>query len=467
MKTKIEAYFAKQEDALVAAISRLIRIPSIKGEPAPGRPFGEGPAKALEEALTLAAELGLPGENLEGYVGVVDLDKEQDTALHILAHLDVVAGGTGWSVTAPFEPKVVDGLLYGRGVSDDKGPLVAALFAMKAVKDLGAPLSRNVRLILGTDEESGFSDIHWYYERHPYAPYAFSPDSSFPLTNLEKGHFQPHLNKRWEEDLASPQVISLTGSPAVNMVPPTATAMVRGLTDEEIMPLCKKVEEELSVTLTLSSQKEGVHLDCVGKGTHASTPEDGNNALTALLTLLNRLPLADCESSRTLRALSALFPHGDHSGAALGIAQSDPLSGPLTITLSMMSLTSTGLEARFDCRTPLCATEENCLQKATAAFSAIGVNLEGHINPAHYVPEDSPFVQSLLHCYEQYSGQKGYCIATGGGTYVHDIPGGVAFGACMPGFDSGLHGPDERMPIADLLTACKIFTGAILDLCSQ
>lgn len=123
-------------------------------------------------------------------MGTVDLN-DQETVLHILGHLDVVDPGEGWTVTEAFVPKLVDGLLYGRGTDDDKGPVAAALLAMKAVKDLGIPLRRNVRLIAGTDEETGFRDVKWYYSRHPYAPYTISPDADFPIINIEKGHYRP------------------------------------------------------------------------------------------------------------------------------------------------------------------------------------------------------------------------------------------------------------------------------------
>ena len=110
----IHNYFADKEALLIASVSRLVRIDSTLGPALPGKPFGEGPAAALEELLTLAREWGLTGQNLSGYVGAVDLN-QQETALHILGHLDVVDPGEGWSVTSAFEPKVVDGLLYGRG----------------------------------------------------------------------------------------------------------------------------------------------------------------------------------------------------------------------------------------------------------------------------------------------------------------------------------------------------------------
>ncbi len=463
--TDIHAYFDHREAELVAAVSRLVAIPSTKGDAQPGAPFGPGPARALTEALQLAREWGLTGENLEGYVGTVDLNGHE-TQLHILAHLDVVPPGSGWTVTEPYAPKLVDGLLYGRGTDDDKGPLVAALFAMRAVKELGVPLSRNVRLIMGTDEESGFADIDWYYARHPFAPCTFSPDAGFPVTNLEKGHYQPTFAMTWPLETALPRVTALSGGSRVNVVPPEAAATVAGLPLSELASHCREAETACGVTFTLLDQGNGVEVTCHGTGAHASAPQEGNNALTALITLVSSLPLADTPGTRALHALRALFPHGDNYGKALGIAQSDSLSGDLTLALTMLSWSDTGMGGHFDCRTPLCATEANCRLAAEAALQRRGITLSGTITPAHHVPADSPFIQTLMDCYEAFTGKKGACLATGGGTYVHEIPGGVAFGASMPGFDSGLHGPDEKVRVADLLTACKIFTQAIIDLCS-
>ena len=465
MQQRIDAYFADKESQLVEAVSRLVRIDSTIGEAKPGKPFGEGPAAALEEMLKLSAELGLPGANLEGYVGVIDLN-QQETALHILGHLDVVDAGEGWTVTSAFEPKLVDGLLYGRGTDDDKGPMVAALLAMKAVKDLGVPLKKNVRMILGTDEETGFRDINWYYARHPYAPYTISPDADFPIINIEKGHYQPTFTAAWEQETALPRVTSLTGGPRLNMVPPKAQALVAGLTPAEIQAACGALALEPEITFTLTQREDGVHILCSGVGAHGSTPEEGHNAQTALVALLAALPLADCPSTRAIRALRDLFPHGDFTGQALGIAQQDELSGHLSLAFTRITLDDTGLEGRFDSRTPLCANDENTRRVAETALAKAGFTVTGEIDPPHHVPAEDPFIQVLAKCYEMYSGRKSHCVAIGGGTYVHGIPGGVAFGASMSGFVSNLHGPDERANVKDLLTAAKIYAQVILELCS-
>ena len=465
-KKQIEGYFNGKEDALIAAVTRLCAIRSVKEDAQPGMPFGPGPAKCLDEALVLAGEMGLTTANYDGYVGTVDLN-DKETSLHILGHLDVVGEGTGWTVTEPYEPKVVDGCIYGRGVSDDKGPMVAALMAMQCVKDLGIPLTKNVRTILGTDEESGSEDIAYYYAKEPYAPYTFSPDADFPVINIEKGFYRPTFTKTWEESTELPRLVSFNGGFRLNVIPNEAEAVIEGLPMNQLMARAQLAGHITGAEFRIMPLGNGrISIKALGKGGHAMAPGVCCNAITALLELLGVLPFAESESKNAIHALLELIPHKDAAGKGLGIAQSDKLSGELTVAFTMLTITETGLEGHFDSRVSICANEQNCKNKAEKAFAKHGFTCEGGMHPAHHTPADSPFVQTLLKCYEQYTGEKGECIAIGGGTYVHDIPGGVAFGPVMPGFETNLHGPDERIRIADLMTAAKIFAQVIIDLCA-
>ena len=466
-KQQIDSYFddPRRRQELVNHISRLVRVRSVREDAQPGMPFGPGPAAALAEALELAQEMGFAVQNYENYVGTVDLN-DKDTAVHILCHLDVVGEGTGWTVTEPYEPKEVDGMLYGRGTGDDKGPACAALMAMQAVKELGVPLKHNVRLILGTDEESGSEDLAYYYGKEPYAPYTFSPDADFPLINIEKGSYKPVFTKSWEKESVTPRVKELHGGFRINVLPPEAECVVAGLSAEAARPYCDAAEGRTGASYELREEGDDLRIICRGKGAHASLPEEGNNAITALLDLLAALPLAKVASTAALHGLNALFPHGDYAGKALGVAQADELSGPLTLAFSLLEVTETGLQGQFDSRVPICANEENCKAAAEASFAKFGFAAQGEMQAPHHTPADSPLVKTLLRCYEQFTGDPGKCLAIGGGTYVHDIPGGVAFGCTMPGFSGNMHGPDEHASIADHLTAAKIFTQAIIDLCS-
>jgi succinyl-diaminopimelate desuccinylase len=463
-KGALDGYFAGQEKALIDAVAELVAVRSVREEPLPSMPFGRGPAEALAVALRRAGSMGLSARNMDNYVGVVDLG-EAEPGLGILVHLDVVGEGTGWS-TPPFTAVLNDGILHGRGVADDKGPAAAALLALKAVKDLGVPLSRGARLILGTDEESGSGDIAYYAQRESFPPMTFSPDGAFPVTNTEKGSFGPFLEARWPESAALPRVRSLKGGFRTNVVPPSAEAELEGLGLDAAEAVCRAAQAATGARFTVTEEGGAVRVAVQGEGGHAAEPWRAVNALTALIHAVVRMPLAAGPCRTALQRLDGLFPHGDWLGAAAGIAMEDEVSGPLTLAFSILEVTPTGLSGRFDSRVPLCATNETTIDVVRPRLQEAGITMgSAGLNPPHHTPCGSPFVRTLLSAYERHAGLKGSCVATGGGTYVHHIDGGVCFGAAMPGFECNMHGPGERASVADLLTASKIFAQSIIDLC--
>ena len=461
MKSFFDTWVESHRDAFIRDIGRLVAVRSVKGEARDGMPFGEGPAKALAEAEKICGELGFATTNYDNYVLTADA-ADAPRGLDILCHLDVVGEGSGWD-TNPYEAVVKDGCIWGRGTDDDKGPAVAAMYAMRAVMECGVSMKRNVRLILGTDEESGSADIEYYYKTKGVkpAPATFSPDNAFPVYNVEKGLYRQTFRKTFASVAKTPRVTGLEGGFRFNVVPPDAWARVEGLPDGVIVALIRGKADELGVTFTVENGLLSVH----GVSSHASLPQDGTNALTALLSLLSLLPLADVPSTQAIRELCALFPHGDHYGKAIGIAAEDEISGPLTLAFSVLKLDEHGLCGTFDSRTPVCATREGCLDAVHGKMKPLGYQLDGDMIPPHYTPADTEFVQTLLRDYEMYTGRKGECIASGGATYCHDVPGGVAFGAAMPGVVTNLHSANEHVPVEDLLTAVKIFAQVIFDLC--
>lgn len=464
-REQLEQYIDAHKEEMLADIIELCKIDSAKGPYAEGKPFGQGPFEALAKGLEIGEKYGFAITNYDNYVGTIDLnDKEKQ--LDILAHLDIVPGGEGWTVTTPFEPVIKDGKLYGRGTSDDKGPAMTALYAMRAIKELGIPVKKNVRLILGTDEECGSSDIRYYYKKEEEAPMSFSPDAEFPVINLEKGSIHGEFEAEFEKCDALPRMVAFKSGVKSNVVPPKAYALFEGLDGSETEAFAKQFEAELGVTFEVTSENGLLKLEAFGESAHASTPEKGTNALTALLTVIDKMNLADCGQIKLVKALNKMMPHGDNHGASLGINHEDEISGKLTLAFTMLDVTDTNLKGDFDSRCPICATEENTFEVVKNQMIENGFNfLTEHMSPSHYVDGNSPFVQTLLKCYEQYTGRKGECIAIGGGTYVHHLKNGVAFGPSMPETETGIHGPDEFAVIDELVTATKIFAQVIVDLC--
>ena len=194
----------------------------------------------------------------------------------------------------------------------------------------------------------------------------------------------------------------------------------------------------------LREEGDSLHILCRGKGAHASLPEEGVNAITGLLHLLCSLPLAKVGSTAALRALSALFPHGDCAGKAPGIAQSDELSGALTLAFSLLTVTGTGLEGQFDSRVPICANDENCRTAAEASFSKFGFSVSGEMDGPHHTPLTPRWSRpcsSATSSTPTTRGVPGHRRRH----LVHDIPGGVAFGCCAR-LNGNMHGADVSTP---------------------
>lgn len=203
-------------------------------------------ARALKAITARAGTFGLKPAILENKVAYVDMN-DCPAQLDILAHVDVVPAGDGWSVTEPFVPLIKDGKLYGCGTCDDKGPAVAALYAMRAVRELNIPLKYNVRLILGADEETGCRDTDCYYSHFKEAPCSYSPDGEYPVINLEKGGLYTSYSGTWEENTVLPCIRRIDGGTVGNAVPGKAEAVVEGISTDEIARAASAIGEQTGI----------------------------------------------------------------------------------------------------------------------------------------------------------------------------------------------------------------------------
>lgn len=420
--SEIRDYIHEHKYEMTALLRELVAIPSVQGEASEGKPFGEEPARALVTMLEKCREYGFNVENVENYAGSADFD-ESEPALAILSHLDVVPAGSGWT-TDPFTLTADGDKLIGRGAIDDKGPAVASLFAMRAVKELGIPLKKGVRLIFGTNEENGSADLAYYRSKRKLPPMVFTPDGEYPVINAEKGMLRVYFST------SVPENVEISAGTVINAVPSS----------------CKFLNKTLSCTV------EGV-------SAHASTPEKGDNAITKFLAEYSAEVPA-------LRGLAELFPHGETDGKSCGLGFSDPVSGNMTCVLSMLNTENGRLCGGIDIRFPLDRKKSGISEIICEKLRNAGFDIDSceGVDP-HCTDENSTFVQTLLKTYERVTGEKGKCIAIGGGTYVHEIDGGVAFGAEFPGKDYHMHSPDEFITVDELLKNAELMAEAIVGIC--
>lgn len=481
LKNKIEAYINEHEEELLEDLKRLCRINSVRTEKEDGAPYGPGAKKALMEAGSLCEKYGFKTKLYADRVISADMSSKEK-CLDILAHMDVVAAGDGWTVTEPFEPKIMDGAIYGRGTSDDKGPAMAALYAMRAVNELGIDITKNCRLILGSDEECGSSDIPYYYAEEKPAPMTFSPDGEFPVINIEKGQFRGEVIGFLSEKEAlqgtcnKKRLIEFKSGDTINIVPGKGYARVQGFSREELEEAAKAVKSGLfeggkegaEIKLRKEADEGCGNIDLIevmGKTAHASTPQMGINAGVVLLNVLARLKFDSKELNDRLSGLKELFPYGDFYGRALGTDLEDVESGKTTLSPDIFDIDEKHISIRFDARTCIIANEDNTILKAAKRAEEKGFSLEYSFAPPHVVSAESEFVKTLLEAYTFVTGKPGRCIALGGGTYVHDIENGVAFGAVGETTDTRMHGPNEFMLIKELKEAAVIYAMCIAKLC--
>lgn len=444
---------------LIHAVQECIKIPSVKNlsDLTLNAPFGADIKRALDWTLELGKELGFTVRNIDGYVGEIELG--QGEPIGILGHLDVVPEGEGWTVP-PYGGVIQDGKIFGRGALDDKGPTLAALFAMKAIKDAELPLNKTIRLILGTDEESGWADMDYYLERRQIPEIGFAPDAAFPLIHAEKGI----LHLEMTADYSFPHLVYISGGERANVVPDRCRIILKDITSEQVTAQLEQFSLPSAVNITWNELDNG-DLDIVvrGVGAHGSLPEKGFNAALYGLRFLATLPLANEE----ITVLNWLVEHlgQGFNGEGLNLEYEDTPSGKLSHNLGVVNLGAGKLQLIVDVRYPVTYHVEDILGpvEKLAQELSLAVQVVTH-QKAHHVPKESPLVQSLLRAYSDVTGLDGFAFAIGGGTYAKVLPQGVAFGPVLPGDPEVIHCADEYISIDNLLLTTKVYAEAILNL---
>lgn len=453
MKALDQALVDYQQEAL-ETMRKWVRQPSVKLPAVENAPFGPDNRKMLNIALDDCRRLGLDVKDIDGYAGQADLGEgDEKDALGILGHLDIVPVGDGWTKD-PYGAEICDGKVYGRGTSDDKGYVVAALYAMAAVKKAGIPLKRRVRLIMGCDEETGMQDMAYYKEHAVMPRMGFSPDASYPVINIEKGGCMVKLSGACAQD--GVRLKAFHQGERLNVIPGNATAQVYG--GEEEVKKALDAGCKLGVPVEAKCEDGVVTITTIGKTGHAAMGEDARNAIGQMLLILRHVGVKG--------AIAALaeFVGMTYYGENLGVAMEDRLSGKLTCSLDIIHADEEKAEAFLDIRYPVLLNDQMLVTVMNMTLNgALEAALLGSHGP-HFVSENSDLVKGLLAAYEDVTGEKGYTIAIGGGTYARTMEEGVAFGGLFPGQEEMAHQADEYIPVEDFYKDMKIFAYSIVRL---
>ncbi len=458
----------KRKDDLLKELKNLLSIESVLDESTASTeaPFGQKIAQALDYILALGKRDGFQTKNVDGYAGHIEYGKGEDI-IGILSHVDVVPPGDGWT-SPPFSPEIRDGKLFARGALDDKGPTMAAYFALKIVKELGLPLSKSVRLIVGADEESRWRCMAHYFEKEAMPVMGFSPDADFPIISAEKGFFDIKavaFNNKNEKPDRGWALVQFKSGERVNMVPDYAEAKLSGEVDA--FDLKEKVQNYLSsnqIRGYAEEENDAVTIVMEGKAHHGMEPDKGVNAALAMARFLAQIPL-DQEGSTYVGMINDLLTDSFY-GEKLGIAMEDEFMGRLTVNAGIFDYEQGGKRmVRLNIRYPKGGDSDEILQVVEKKLSRYHLKItDVDHKPIHYVEQDHKLIQTLSRVYEEQTGEKAELLAIGGGTYARVLDTGVAFGPLFPGSIETAHQRDEFIDIDELLKATAIYAQAIYEL---
>ncbi|KGP72647.1 M20 family metallopeptidase [Pontibacillus yanchengensis] len=439
------AQLKQEEPNLLDSLKKLVRIPSVLTEDKTPYPFGAPIQEALETTVRLCEELGFRVYiDPDGYYGYAEIG-EGNEMVGVLGHLDVVPPGSleNWE-THPFEPVMKTGKMYGRGTQDDKGPTLAALFAAKALMNMGVTFPKRLRFIFGTDEETLWRCMNKYTQQEEMPSYGFVPDSSFPLTYAEKGLLQLQLEADNETAL------SIEGGSAFNAVP---DSIVYQGEDQELL-----VDALQELSFPFEEAENGVKI--LGKSAHAQVTEQGINAISLLAIALHHIG----KSTKSIDFIANEIGEDPYATSIFGNCE-DEVSGKLKCNIGMIDIGQRETIS-IDIRIPVTVDKEEVVQ----SLINVADNYSLHYKEVDwlksiYIPKDHFIVKNLMEVYQEETGDTvSEPISAGGATYARAIENAVAFGAVFPNRPKVEHRPNEYIDLTDLFSAMKIYAKAIYQL---
>lgn len=453
----------KNKEEMFQTLGRLVRIRSVQ-EPAKGEfPFGEGIQEALEFILKEAEKEGFKTKNFDNYGAHIEWGSG-DQILGIPCHLDVVSEGDGWEHD-PYGADVIEGRMYGRGTADNKGPLIAVLYAMKALKDAGFEPAKKIRLILGLDEETDWDGMHYYLERAEAPDLGFTPDGDFPLVRGEKGALVFEIAKKFAKVPAGIKGITLrafSGGRAANIVPDAARLLIMADSYEDIREKVIAYRKETGYNLNYRIKGKSFEIESEGVSAHGATPEAGLNAISILMDFAGRL-IFTCEDAGDFIEFYNKHIGFCTDGSDIGCGFSDEESGKLVFNVGMVDITPEAARLTVNVRYPLSFTEEQVYEAIMPLLGKVDMGLVKRTSkrPLSFSIED-PLVKTLMECYVRNTAdQETQPSIMSGASYARALQNCMAFGMLFPGEEDTMHKHDEYVDLNNLVRGAKIYADII------
>ena len=484
------------KDEMIKTLAESVSIPSVVSGPVRASdgaelPMGRAVHDALLHMLECGRSMGFEAVNLDNLAGYIqfsagsgpksslrsdsradsEADPEEVKRCDIVGHIDVVPEGTGWTGD-PYIMEIKDGVMYGRGTADDKGPVIAALYAMKAVKEEGPALKHDVRLVLGIDEETGSDSIDHYADKCGHPDMGFTPDGMFPLVNGEMGILEYTLAQKLKPASSKDELrlTRLEAGTAVNIVPKDCRAVIAG--DKQyfdgLIAKVREYAEETGYKIKARKQGSSLCIEAAGKAAHGAHPESGLNALSIMMGFLGRVDFACRELNDYIDFYNEHIGFDLH-GERFGCKFEDDPSGPLILNAGTANIDEELAEVSIGIRYPVTFTEEQVISGIEQVLEGTSVGIvSGFTEPPIYMPSDTPMVEKLLRAYTDETGDhETGAMVEAGGTYAKMIHNTLAFGGMFPGEEDTMHQADEKLSIDSFMKMARIYARAIVSLCCE
>ncbi|NVM19695.1 MAG: dipeptidase PepV [Candidatus Lokiarchaeota archaeon] len=450
---------------IIQAIQDFVKIKSVQEASEEGKPFGKGPYDALMYALNIGRKLGFKAENFDGYAGHVEYG-EGNKIIGILVHVDVVPEGDGWTFP-PFGGEIHNAKIYGRGSYDDKGACIAALYALKAIKDSGLTLDKKVRIIFGANEETGMTDIPYYLSKNREPDMAFSPDSPFPVVYGEKGILDLILSKKINNNYGKFSVKSILGGDMPKKVPDFCNVIMNLPKEDkhDLKSIATRYIEKKRAKVELIEKGNKIFIKYTGKSASAISPENSDNAISGMMEFLECLCLPDSDFKDFIQFYNERIGYTIY-GERMGCAFQDDISTPLSFCPTIINYDGETVKMHVHIRYPIKTKFEELMAKIKNTLFAysIEIKVERHSKP-HYVSKHSFLTSTLMNIYREETGDyNSKEITMAGGTYARILKNAVAFGPLFPNEKQVAHEVDEYLCIDSIIKATKIYARAIYEL---
>lgn len=459
---KIREYIDSNFGRIIEDIREIIKVRTVKDVATSDAPFGQNLKYGLEKTLKIAEKLGFKVKNLNNYIGYAEIGESKEY-IAILGHIDVVPEGdvTKWSVN-PYTGVIRDNLLIGRGALDNKAPIISSLYSIKAILEENPNFNKRVRVIFGTNEESGDEDIKHYLSHEKPPKYAFTPDGRFPVIFFEKGIYT--FSFRDKIDWNNTEILEIEAGTRSNVIPEIAKVSLKKSALIRMMSVLKEVKMISKCNFEIKENSDKVELLVNGKAGHASSPERGINSILGMYIFLNKV-LTEKDSMKNFVRFIATHIAETTDGKLLGIDTSDEQTGSLTISAGISRKIEKCISIKFNIRYPI-STNEKILDKKLekkAQDNKIIFLKENHNSPLYY-QKDSVLVKTLQDTYKDITGREEEAVSLSGGTYAKLMPNTVAFGPNYKEFKGNPHSFDECIDLEMLKIGMEIYAEAILRL---